>query len=81
MFSHLIGVEKNNDDAKRHFFSGNRHDAAKDILVTEARLEHLEYEVPTCVRQKRGYTKRDTDYWENGIRENRKRPSIEEHEV
>ncbi len=38
------------DDAKRLFFSGNRHDAAKDILVTEARLEHLEHEVPTCVR-------------------------------
>ncbi len=36
------GVEKNNDDAKRHYYSGKRHDAARDILLTEARMEKLE---------------------------------------
>ena len=39
------GVEKN-DDAKRHYYSGNRHNAARDILL---RLEHLEWCTPTCV--------------------------------
>ena len=37
----ITGVEKNNDDAKRHYYSGNRHDAARDILLTEARIEKL----------------------------------------
>ena len=36
----ITGVEKNNDDAKRHYYSGNRHDAAHDILLTEARIEN-----------------------------------------
>ena len=36
-----LGVEKNNDDAKRNYFSSNKHDAAREILVTEARQEEL----------------------------------------
>ena len=58
------GVEKNNDDAKRHYYSGNRHDAARDILLTEARMEKLERDTPTCIRRKREYTKRNSEYWE-----------------
>ncbi len=34
------GVEKNNDDTKRHYYSSNRHDAARDILLTEARKRY-----------------------------------------
>ena len=38
---------------------GNRHNAARDILLTEARMEKLERDTPTCIRQKREYTKRN----------------------
>ena len=34
LYMHIIGVEKNNDDAKHHYYSSNRHDAPKDILLT-----------------------------------------------
>ena len=34
------GVEKNNDDRKRHYFSSNRHDAAAE-LCEQMRLEIL----------------------------------------
>ncbi len=71
----LTGVEKNNDDAKRHYYSGNRHDAARDILLTEARIEKLAWDTPSCVRTKRKYTKKNADYWEKEILEKRKRPS------
>ena len=64
----ILGVEKNNDDAKRHYYSGNRHNASRDIL-TEARIEHLERESPSCVREKRSYVKRSRDYWESDILE------------
>ena len=39
--SHL-GVEKNNDDGKRHYFSSNRHviDAAAEIVQADERLEN-----------------------------------------
>ncbi len=57
------GVEKNNDDAKRHYYSGKRHDAARDILLTEARTEKLERDTPTCIRKKTEYTKRNSEYW------------------
>ena len=59
------GVEKKNDYAKRHYYSGNRHNAARDILLTEARMEKLEHDNPECVRQKRKYTKLNVEYWEN----------------
>lgn len=49
----ITAVEKNNDDARRNYFSSNKWDGAKDILLTEARLEMLkEY-----ARVKRGYNK------------------------
>lgn len=71
------GVEKNNDDSKRHYFSSNKHDAPGEIIRSEARQEALRQGVwnhPTCVRQKRSYDKRDADYWEGGgIQEVRKR--------
>ena len=64
VFNHtpIIGVEKNNDDARRNVFSSNQHDALKEILLTAARLETLaSYE-----RQERTYTKHD-DYWDKDI--------------
>ena len=58
-----IGVEKNNDDSRRNYLSSNRHDAPRETLVTEARLEQLsEFE-----RTKRQYTKADDAYWNDGI--------------
>ena len=63
----LLGVEKNNDDAKRYYYSGNRHDAARDILITEGRIEHLQRETPSCVHDKRKYVKRQHEYWEHDI--------------
>ena len=37
----ITGLEKNNADAKRNYFSSSRWDAAADIIQTEARLEAL----------------------------------------
>ena len=62
------GVEKNNDDAKRNYFSSNRWDAASDILETEYRLEKLS----SYNRQKRKYEKQDENDWcGGGIEESR----------
>ena len=72
LYMHIIGVEKNNDDAKHHYYSSNRHDAPKDILLTEARLEVLQRDEPKVVRKKRSYKKRSTEYWEKGITEQRR---------
>ena len=77
------GVEKNNDDAKRHYYSGNRHNAARDIILTEARMEKLERDTPICIRQKREYTKRNKKVLgeKEKILKTRKRPCLdEEHE-
>ena len=64
------GVEKNNDDARRNYFSSNRWDASTDIIQTEARLETLQ---KTCELEKRAYTKRNETYWnEGGIEASRK---------
>lgn len=68
----IIGVEKNNDEAKHHYYSSNRHDGAKDILLTEARLEVLQRDEPRVIREKRPYNKRNTEYWEKGITEQRR---------
>ena len=65
----MIGIEKNNDDSKRHYFSSNKHDAPGEIIRTECRQEALQQGVcdhPTCVRQKRNYSKVDSDYWDQG---------------
>ena len=44
-------------------------------------MEKLERDTPTCIRQKREYTKRNREYWEKTILETRKRPCLdEEHE-
>ena len=68
----MIGVEKNNDDARRHFMYSNRHDAAKEVLLTEARLVKLG---PTCGREKRAYHKTNNEYREKGILKKRRRTS------
>ena len=62
------GVEKNNDDAKHHFYSSNRHDPCGEVLRTEKRLECLDR---SCRREKRRYCKRDEQYWSDGISEAR----------
>ena len=38
VFMIILGVEKNNDDAKRHYFSGN---SARDILTEATELSTL----------------------------------------
>ena len=65
----MLGVEKNNDDSKRNYFSSNRRDATAEILKTEARLETLAGgadTLPKCRSEKRPYHKRDTGYWDEG---------------
>ena len=47
----LIGVEQNNDDARKHYLSSNHTDAPKEILLAEARIEKLS-------KQKRSYEKK-----------------------
>jgi len=51
------GVEKNNDDGKRHYFSSNRHDAAAEIVRADERLEILRAD---WQRGKRHYRKRQS---------------------
>ena len=63
------GVEKNNDDCKRNYFSSNRHDAATEIIKADVRLQTLDQGtagLPSCRRVKRPYRKADTEYWEEG---------------
>ena len=65
IFSLYVSIENNNDDAKHSYFSSNRHDAAHEILVTEARLEELRRDTAnreSCVREKRKCVKFDTRY-------------------
>ncbi len=71
----LIALEKNNDDARRNFNSSNRLDAAKEIIVTDARLESLRGD---CAREKRPYSKTNNDYWEKEIFEKRIRRDEED---
>ncbi|MCG8626156.1 MAG: hypothetical protein MJE68_29690 [Proteobacteria bacterium] len=62
-------MEKNNDTSKRNYFSSNKHDAPGEIIRSDYRLNELQQGVwghSTCVREKRPYCKRDTDYWEGG---------------
>ena len=64
-----LGVEKNNDTAKRNYYSSNHWDAPREILVTEARIETLangSANVPSCKREKRPYNKQDMAYWSEG---------------
>jgi hypothetical protein len=45
------GLEKNNDSARRNYFSSNHQDAPKEILVTDGRLHQLS----KYAREKRPY--------------------------
>ena len=64
------GVEKNNDDAKRIFFQkSNKWDAARDVLQLEARQQALNH----CERKKRKYEKQNSEYWDTGIVDSRKK--------
>jgi len=70
----MTGVEKNNDDARRNYFSSNLHDPAGEILKAEIRSEYTEQ----YKRVKRQYNKRDDDYWQNGgIEDSRKKQRTE----
>lgn len=59
----IIGVEKNNDDARRYYQSSNHLDPPREVLCTEARLSALGH----TRRTKRKYEKNDSEYWTNGI--------------
>lgn len=40
-YNTCIGLEKNNDDARRNFHSSNKWDGAKEIILADYRLEEL----------------------------------------
>lgn len=71
-----IGTEKNNDDARRNYYSSNHLDITKEILLTEARLELLRH----LERLKRQYIKRRDVYWKEEIYEKRRRKDDTEEE-
>ena len=80
MYVHVhvhVGVEKNNDDSERQYFSSNKMDAVAEIVRCDYRLEAMRQGVwgyPSCHREKRKYTQRDDEYWNNGgIQEARKK--------
>ena len=52
------GVEKNNDDSKRHYFSSKKHDAETEIVHADMKLEIL---ITDWHRKKRPYRKRQTE--------------------
>ena len=58
-----LGVEKNNDNARRNYFSSNHLNAPKEILLAEATLQKL----VSHEREKRSYSKANLEYWENDI--------------
>lgn len=64
---------KNNDAARRNYLSSNRWDGAKEILLTEARLELLR-DYKRLVRQ---YEKSDTEHWGCRIYEQRRKTEDE----
>ena len=75
-----LGVEKNNDDSKRHYFSSNKHDAASEIIRCEARLEMLcsgTKGFPSCERQKCPYQKHDSIGMKEGSRKHGGRDSTQ----
>lgn len=62
-------MEKNNDSARRNYFSSNHLNASREVIVTEARFDALSpYE-----REKRKYDKVDEQYWKEGIFKIRRR--------
>ena len=63
------GVEKNNDMARAIVLrKSNNWDAPTDIL----RLESRQWELRESERSKRSYTKKNSSYWEEDLRETRK---------
>ena len=57
-----------------YFFSSNDQDAARDIILTKSRVEELQEHK----RLKRKYGKKDMSYWEEGIREKRRKSLLDE---
>ena len=56
------------NDSKRNYFSSNKWDAPKEILISEERISKLR----NMAQNKRKYTKRDTSYsgsylWMQGL--------------
>lgn len=65
----LLGVEKNNDDARRILQRKTNHtDDPAEILRAEHRIRALKHRE----RRPRKYTKKCAEYWENSIRTKRK---------
>ena len=65
----FIGMEKNNDDSKQHYFSSNKHDAAGEIIRCKARLEMLRNGIrgfSSCERTKQPYEKQNYEYCNGG---------------
>ena len=64
----VLGVEKNNDDARRIIQRKSNHsDDPAEVLRTEYRLEALKHRE----RQHRKYTKRAQEYWDELIKTQR----------
>ena len=64
----LLGVEKNNDDARRVVRrKSNNWDSPTDVLLTESRL----YSLRKRERTPRSYKKKNTEYWDTEIKESR----------
>ena len=68
--SSLARVLKKNDVAKRIFFQkSNKWDAARDVLQLEGRQQALHH----CEREKRKYEKQNSEYYNSGIVDSRKK--------
>ena len=63
----VLGVEKNNDDARRIIQRKSNHDDPAEVLRTEYRLEALKHRE----RKHRKYTKRAQKYWDELIKTKR----------
>ena len=65
----LAGVEKNNDDARKIIQRKSNHtDDPAEVLRAEHRIRALKHRE----RKPRQYTKKNTEYWENQIKTNRR---------
>lgn len=68
--AHILGVEKNNDDARKNIQRKTNHtDDPADILRAEHRIRLLKHRE----RRAHKYSKKATEYWESTIKVNRKR--------
>ena len=66
----MLGVEKNNDDARQIIQRKSNHtDDPPDVLRAEHRIRLLKHRE----RRSRKYTKKATECWESTIKERRKR--------